>query len=68
MGILEILDDFSYSIKWKHPLNKVTKITAQHIQKVHSEWTNFRSDSVGEPGTPSPSAVGGPQGALRGQL
>ena len=67
MGILEIQDDFSYSIKWKHPLNKVTKITAQHIQKVHSEWTNFRSDSVGEPGTPSPSAGGGLQEALRGQ-
>ena len=63
MGILQNEEHFSFSIKWKHTIHKTTKITAQYIQKIHSEWTSFQdssdSDSVGYPYTPLSGSAGG---------
>ena len=64
MGILKIEDHFSFSIKWKRSLYKITKITAQHIQRIHSEWTDINDSSssdssVGDLGTPLSGSAGG---------
>ena len=66
MGILQNEDHFSFSIKWKRSLYQITKITAQYIQRIHSEWIDINdsdsdTDSVswGDLGTPLSGSAGG---------
>jgi hypothetical protein len=66
MGILQSEDHFGFAIKWKRSLYQVTKITAQYIQRIHSEWTDINdsdsdsgSVSWGDLGTPLIGSAGG---------